>query len=188
MFWRKLLWSCPHRIDPPLAAPERPAPAAPRIGPAGFGEPSVPIRHLGALDGGLARCVRQLTRCRSCMVRCCCSGTGQQTDVGSIQLPPRHLVSDRAAAACGSVADTDQTADGVADGFKHAAHFTVATFCNGDLVPAIGSIAATVFDGLNWAGHLPASHRPTIWLFPLAQCTQHSNGVFTFQTKAGCIS
>ena len=68
----------------------------------------------------------------------------------------------------------------MAHGFEHTPHFAVAAFGNGDLVPAVGAFAATVFDGTE-LGHAvvqPNAVQQTL-LFDITQRTQHTHRIFT---------
>jgi hypothetical protein len=45
-----------------------------------------------------------------------------------------------------AIANANQTADGVTDGFKHTPHFAVAAFRNRHLVPAVSALATAGFN------------------------------------------
>lgn len=84
----------------------------------------------------------------------------------------------------GTVPDTNQPADGVANRFKHASHFAVTPFRNRDPIPAVGTLAAT---GLNRAKRSHAivqrhAFEQTLFLF-VAERAQNPDGVLAFQTK-----
>src|SRR5690606_6131882 len=86
----------------------------------------------------------------------------------------------------GPVANADEPADSMPHRFEHAADFTVATFGDGDAVPAVGAFAPSVLDGTE-GGHsiIQAYTIQKLLLFFIAQGAQHAHRVLPLQPKAG---
>jgi hypothetical protein len=83
-----------------------------------------------------------------------------------------------------AIANANQTADSVADRLKHAAHFAVAAFRNRHLVPTVGALAATGFKRAELSHAVVELNtlQQAFFLF-VVQRTQHTDSVFTLQTK-----
>jgi hypothetical protein len=83
-----------------------------------------------------------------------------------------------------AIANANQTADGVADRFKHAAHFAVAALRNSHLVPAVSALAATGFKGAELSHAVVELHtfQQAFFLF-VVQGAQHPHSVFALQAK-----
>jgi hypothetical protein len=47
----------------------------------------------------------------------------------------------------GAIAYADQSTDGMTDSLHHAANFSVTTLGDGDTVPTVGALTATIFNG-----------------------------------------
>ena len=107
----------------------------------------------------------------------------QVRDVGLIELQP-GAAAQPLGQHHGAVANTDQSADRMAYRLKHATHFAVATFRDGDAIPAIGTFTATVFNRTE-AGHavFQLNTVKQSLLFFLAQGTKDPGCVFALQTK-----
>jgi hypothetical protein len=83
-----------------------------------------------------------------------------------------------------TVANANQTADGVANRFKHAAYFAVSAFRNRHFVPAVGTLAAAGFNRPELSHAVVELHafQQAFFLF-VVECTEHTHSVFALQTK-----
>ena len=85
----------------------------------------------------------------------------------------------------GSIADSDQPADGEFDRIEQFAHLAVASFGDDDTVPMIGAFTAAVFDRAE-AGGLPVDVHPfeQLRLRGFVESAEHANRVFAFHAEA----
>jgi hypothetical protein len=73
----------------------------------------------------------------------------------------------------------------MADGFHHAPHLAVAAFGDGDAVPAVGALAAAVFDAAELGDAVVEAHAiEQLLFFLVAERAEHAHGVLALEAEA----
>ena len=115
------------------------------------------------------------------------SGTGQVVDIAFIQFDP-CTAFQAAGKHDSAITNADQPTHGMTHCLKHAAHLTVTPFRNGDPVPAIGTVAAAIFNGSK-LGHPVGQMNPDVSFASLRCSKRPAPARRTLsKPKRGCIS